>query len=185
MADRCLGGPGYAAHSASQSMNILAPSPRRGGHAEAVGYARARARLERRGQPDSTYSRCLNSLGTSRDVARVFASGTGARGRGRAGAPSALICSNPHLPLAPVAGSSPEHADMLAFPGGRALKDGFCRLGKDELNTGAWENAPVEVYRARQAHLPLRAVRGTRSARSTALGALLAGADGSPEAILN
>lgn len=136
------GGPGYAA-DLDRLMQILAAGLDAVGHAEAVEVLLEHVRASSDGVSLIDAS-CLNSLGTSRDVARVFVSGTGREVAVEPGVLSALIAEL-HLPLAPVSGSLLEHADMLDFPGGRALK-GINGFGKDELNTGALENA-VEVYK--------------------------------------
>ncbi len=94
---------------------------------------------------------CLNALGTKTGVVAVFVPtlvSTASREPREVpiepGALSALIAEI-RLPLAPRPGSLLQHADILDFPGGRALK-GINGFGQAELSTGRLEHA-IEVYK--------------------------------------
>jgi hypothetical protein len=87
---------------------------------------------------------CLNSLGTARSVVSVFAPDTRRDVAIEPGVLSALIAEI-RLPLSPKPGSLLERADILDFPGGRALK-GINGFGQAELSTGRLDNA-IEVYK--------------------------------------
>jgi|GEM_PF-1441851 len=152
------GGPGYA-KDLDQLMRTLVAGIEQLGHAEAVeiGAAHVRASSD---APSVIDASCLNALGTSRTLvpATAIDAGYGASfggGRGPAegstrdvaldpGVLSALIAEI-RLPLKGVGGSLLDKADILDFPGGRALK-GINGFGPSELNTGRLENA-IEVYK--------------------------------------
>ncbi len=113
------------------------------GHAEIVEASAedVRAASDRASILDAS---CLNSIGVARDVVRVFESTTGREVAIDPGVLSALI-SEIHLPLVAPKGSLLERADLLDFPGGRALK-GINGFGQKELSTGKLEHA-IEVYK--------------------------------------
>ncbi len=136
------GGPGYAGDLDALA-RVLIGGLEVVGHAEAVevGLEHVRAASDGASLIDAA---CLNSLGAGRDVVRVFVSGSGREVAVEPGVLSALIAEI-HLPLRPVAGSLLDRADILDFPGGRALK-GINGFGHDELNTGKLEHA-IEVYK--------------------------------------
>lgn len=136
------GGPGYAA-DLDHLMRLLVQGLDLVGHAEAVEVLLEHIRASSDGVSLIDAS-CLNSLGTGRDVVRVYVSGSGREVAVEPGVLSALIAEI-HLQLRPAAGSLLDRADILDFPGGRALK-GINGFGPEELNTGALENA-VEVYK--------------------------------------
>lgn len=87
---------------------------------------------------------CLNSLGSTKQRVTVFVNGSAAEVALDPGVVSALIAEI-HLPLRPSSGSLLERADILDFPGGRALK-GINGFGKEELSTGRLDHA-IEVYK--------------------------------------
>ncbi len=87
---------------------------------------------------------CLNSLGTSRAVIPVYDAETGRSVELEPGVLAALIAEI-RLQLEPVSGSLFGSADLLDFPGGRALK-GMNGFGPNELNSGRLDNA-IEVFK--------------------------------------
>jgi hypothetical protein len=113
------------------------------GHAEIVEASAddVRAASDRASILDAS---CLNSIGIARDVVRVFDSGSGREVAIDPGVLCALIAEI-HLPLVAPPGSLLERADLLDFPGGRALK-GINGFGQKELSTGKLEHA-IEVYK--------------------------------------
>lgn len=135
------GGPGYA-NDLDQLMRALVTGIEQLGHAEAVeiGLAHVRASSD---APSVIDASCLNALGSSRAVVTA----TTLDGRGVALDPGVLaaLIAEIRLPLRGVAGSLLDKADILDFPGGRALK-GINGFGPAELNTGKLENA-IEVYK--------------------------------------
>jgi hypothetical protein len=144
------GGPGYA-KDLDQLMRTLVAGIEQLGHAEAVeiGLGHVRASSD---APSVIDASCLNALGTS----RTFVSATTLdHGRGSAEGGTREVAVDPgvlaaliaeiRLPLRGVAGSLLDKADVLDFPGGRALK-GINGFGPTELNTGKLENA-IEVYK--------------------------------------
>ena len=135
------GGPGYA-KDLDQLTRTLVAAIEQLGHAEAVEVALAYVRASN-DAPSVIDAACLNALGTSRLTVPVTTS-SGASTALDPGALAALIAEI-RLPLRGVAGSLLDKADLLDFPGGRALK-GINGFGPAELNTGKLENA-IEVYK--------------------------------------
>ncbi|OJY29486.1 MAG: hypothetical protein BGO98_47395 [Myxococcales bacterium 68-20] len=135
------GGPGYA-RDLDQLMRTLVTGIDQLGYAEAVevGLAHVRASSD---APSVIDASCLNALGTSRTIVPA----TTLDGRDVALDPGVLaaLIAEIRLPLRGVAGSLLDKADILDFPGGRALK-GINGFGPAELNTGKLENA-IEVYK--------------------------------------
>jgi hypothetical protein len=135
------GGPGYA-KDLDQLMRTLVHATEHLGYAEAVevGLAHVRASSD---APSVIDASCLNALGTSRTIVPA----TTIDGRDVALDPGVLaaLIAEIRLPLRGVAGSLLDKADILDFPGGRALK-GINGFGPVELNTGRLENA-IEVYK--------------------------------------
>jgi len=154
------GGPQHAP-DLERLMSLLASGLDLVGHAEAV-EAQAQ-NVEASSQGSSLIDAgCLNAVGGAKLPVQVFLSGRSTGSgiadptAGRevsidAGILAALI-TEIHLELAPAPGSLLEHADILDFPGGRALK-GINGFGKAELSTGRFEHA-IEVYkRGKLTHL--------------------------------
>ncbi|MBX3206449.1 MAG: hypothetical protein KF764_15350 [Labilithrix sp.] len=135
------GGPGYA-KDLDQLMRTLVTGIEQLGYAEAVevGLAHVRASSD---APSVIDASCLNALGTSRTVVPA----TTLDGRDVALDPGVLaaLIAEIRLPLRGVSGSLLDKADILDFPGGRALK-GINGFGPTELNTGKLDNA-IEVYK--------------------------------------
>lgn len=147
------GGPGHAP-DLDRLLALLVEGLDAVGHAEAV-EAESRD-VEASSQGASLIDAgCLNALGGAKQPVRVYLHGrsTGAGvadpSPGRevsvdAGVLAALI-TEIHLELTPAQGSLLDHADLLDFPGGRALK-GINGFGHAELSTGRLEHA-IEVYK--------------------------------------
>ncbi|MFO0741917.1 MAG: virulence factor SrfC family protein [Labilithrix sp.] len=135
------GGPGYA-KDIDSLMRTLVTGIEQLGYADAVevGLEHVRASSDR---PSVIDASCLNALGTSRTVVPA----TTIDGRDVALDPGVLaaLIAEIRLPLRAVPGSLLDKADLLDFPGGRALK-GINGFGPAELNTGKLENA-IEVYK--------------------------------------
>lgn len=135
------GGPGYA-RDLDQLMRTLVTGIEQLGYSEAVevGLTHVRASSD---APSVIDASCLNALGTSRTIVPA----TTLDGRDVALDPGVLaaLIAEIRLPLRGVAGSLLDKADILDFPGGRALK-GINGFGPAELNTGKLENA-IEVYK--------------------------------------
>jgi hypothetical protein len=135
------GGPGYA-KDIDALMRTLVTGIEQLSYAEAVevGLEHVRASSDR---PSVIDASCLNALGTSRTVVPA----TTLDGRDVALDPGVLaaLIAEIRLPLRGVPGSLLDKADILDFPGGRALK-GINGFGPAELNTGKLENA-IEVYK--------------------------------------
>lgn len=135
------GGPGYA-KDLDQLMRTLISGIEQLGYAEAVevGLSHVRASSD---APSVIDASCLNALGTSRTVVPA----TTLDGRDVALDPGVLaaLIAEIRLPLRGVTHSLLDKADLLDFPGGRALK-GINGFGPTELNTGKLENA-IEVYK--------------------------------------
>jgi hypothetical protein len=135
------GGPGYA-KDLDALMRTLVTGTDQLGYTEAVevGLAHVRASSD---APSVIDASCLNALGSS----RTFVPCTALDGRDVALDPGVLaaLIAEIRLPLRPVPGSLLDKADILDFPGGRALK-GINGFGPAELNTGKLENA-IEVYK--------------------------------------
>lgn len=135
------GGPGYA-KDLDALMHLLVGGLEQLGHAPAVEVALAHVRASS-DAPSVIDASCLNALGTSRTVVPV----TTDDGRGAALDPGVLaaLIAEIRLSLRGAPGSLLEKADLLDFPGGRALK-GINGFGAAELGTGRLDNA-VEVYK--------------------------------------
>ena len=149
------GGPGYA-RDLDQLMRVLVQGLEQLGHPDAVEVGLEHVRASST-NPSVIDASCLNALGTSRQIVQVTTVDLGHHGddRGRhagggreaaidPGVLAALIAEI-RLQLRPVAGTLLDRADLLDFPGGRALK-GINGFGPDELSTGALENA-IEVFK--------------------------------------
>ncbi len=95
-------------------------------------------------KPSIIDASCLNAIGQTRDIVRVYVHETGREVAVDPGVLAALIAEI-RLFLRPVAGSLLDRADILDFPGGRALK-GINGFGHAELSTGKLEHA-IEVYK--------------------------------------
>ncbi|MDB4946503.1 MAG: hypothetical protein JWP97_6037 [Labilithrix sp.] len=137
------GGPGYA-KDVDALMFRLVQGVEQLGHAEAVEISLEHVRASS-DAPSVIDASCLNALGTSRSV--VTATTTEAIARDVALEPGVLaaLVAEIRLPLRAVPGSLLEKADLLDFPGGRALK-GINGFGPAELGTGRLDNA-IEVYK--------------------------------------
>ena len=113
------GGPGYA-KDIDALMRTLVQGTEQLGHAEAVeiGLQHVRASSD---APSVIDASCLNALGSSRTV--VMATTSEANPRDVALDPGVLaaLIAEIRLPLKSVPGSLLEKADLLDFPGGRAL----------------------------------------------------------------
>jgi len=135
------GGPGYA-KDLDRLMATLVAGVEQLGHSESVEVGLAHVRASSN-EPSVIDASCLNALGTSRS----FVSATTADGRDVPLDPGVLaaLIAEIRLPLRAVAGSLLDKADLLDFPGGRALK-GINGFGPAELSTGKLENA-IEVYK--------------------------------------
>jgi hypothetical protein len=136
------GGHGYAP-DLDKLMRLVIGGLELVGHAEAIEAEAASIRASSAGH-SLIDAACLNSIGTTKNTVTVFVSGSGGEVRVEPGVLSALIAEI-HLPLRPSAGSLLDRADILDFPGGRALK-GINGFGPGELTTGRLDNA-VEVYK--------------------------------------
>jgi hypothetical protein len=136
------GGPGYAKDLDALAARLL-------GGLEAVGHsenvelslAHVRASSDTSSLLDAS---CLNAIGQTQAQLTVYAQEAG-RDVSLEPAVLAALIAEVRLGLAPVSGSLLERADILDFPGGRALK-GINGFGATELNTGKLEHA-VEVYK--------------------------------------
>jgi hypothetical protein len=144
------GGPGYA-KDLDQLMRTLVAGTDQLGYAEAVevGLAHVRASSD---APSVIDASCLNGLASTRSSTSALGSSrlipaTTPDGRDVALDPGVLaaLIAEIRLPLRSVAGSLLDKADILDFPGGRALK-GINGFGPAELNTGKLDNA-IEVYK--------------------------------------
>jgi hypothetical protein len=154
------GGPKHAP-DIERLMDLLVEGLEVVGHAESVEAEAANVEASSQGA-SLIDAGCLNAVGGAKVPVRVYLAGksTGAGipdpQAGRevtvdAGILAALI-TEIHLAFAPAPGSLLEHADILDFPGGRALK-GINGFGKAELSTGRLEHA-IEVYkRGKLTHL--------------------------------
>lgn len=144
------GGPGYA-KDLDALMRTLVTGIEQLGHAEAVEIGLSHVRASSNA-PSVIDASCLNALGTSRTIvpattARSMGGHGGDAGREVALDPGVLaaLIAEIRLSLRGVPGSFLEKADILDFPGGRALK-GINGFGPAELNTGTLDNA-IEVYK--------------------------------------
>ncbi len=136
------GGPGYAPDVDALFAALVAGL-------DAVGHApRVEVQLEHVRASSSGVSiidaACLNSLGSARGPVSAYAPDARRDVAIAPGVLSALI-AEVRLPLSPKPGSLLERADILDFPGGRALK-GINGFGQAELSTGRLDNA-IEVYK--------------------------------------
>ncbi len=136
------GGHGYAP-DLDKLMRLVLAGLEAVGHAEAVEADAASIRASSQGH-SLIDAACLNSIGGSKATVTVHVSGSGGEVRVEPGVLSALIAEI-HLPLRPSPGSLLDRADILDFPGGRALK-GINGFGPSELCSGRLENA-VEVFK--------------------------------------
>lgn len=135
------GGPGYA-KDLDQLMGTLVTATDALGFGEAVEvglrYVRAPS-----GMPSILDASCLNAIGTSRSLVPA----TTNDGRDVPLDPGVLaaLIAEIRLPLRNAPGSLLEKADLLDFPGGRALS-GMSGFGQADLDTGGLDNA-IEVYK--------------------------------------
>ncbi len=136
------GGPGYAP-DLDKLMGLLTSGLESLGHADAIEAEMASIRASSHGV-SLIDAGCLNSLGSSAQRVRVYVSGTGGEVSVEPGVLSGLIAEIV-LPLRPSPGSLLDRADILDFPGGRALK-GINGFGPEELASGKLENA-IEVFK--------------------------------------
>src|SRR5262249_55489353 len=135
------GGPGYAP-DLDALLRVLVQGLDACGHAEHVEVTLEQVRASSEGASIIDAS-CLNALGSGKHVVRVFTE----QGREVAVDPGVLsaLIAEIRLQLRPVHGALLERADILDFPGGRALK-GINGFGPTELSTGKLDNA-IEVYK--------------------------------------
>lgn len=135
------GGPGHA-RDIDQLVRMLLAGLEQLGWAEAVevGLAHVRASSQ---APSVIDASCLNAIGRSR--AEAVATLPDGRDVAVAAGVLAALIAEIRLPLRSVTGSLLDKADILDFPGGRALK-GINGFGPAELATGTLDNA-VEVYK--------------------------------------
>jgi hypothetical protein len=147
------GGPGHAP-DLDRLAAILVEGLETVGHADAVEAESANVEASSQGA-SLIDAGCLNALGGAKQPVRVYLAGrSSAAGVADpppghevsidAGVLAALI-TEIHLQFEPAPGSLLEHADILDFPGGRALK-GINGFGHAELSTGRLEHA-IEVYK--------------------------------------
>ncbi len=136
------GGRGYS-KDLDRLVDVLVDGLERLGHPEAVevelDYVRASSV-----NPSVIDAACLNAIGTPQSTMHVYAPDSG---REVAIEPSVLaaLIAEIRLPLEPVPGSLLANADLLDFPGGRALR-GINGFEPGDLNTGSLENA-IEVFK--------------------------------------
>jgi hypothetical protein len=139
------GGRGHAP-DLDALMNVLFDGLEATGHNESIEVLEADVRAAA-GATSLLDAACLNSIGQAgaRPI-RFFLAGE-ARGREVSLPPPVLsaLVSEIRLPLERRPGSLLDKADLLDFPGGRALK-GINGFGKEELSTGRLELA-VEVFK--------------------------------------
>lgn len=136
------GGHGYAP-DLDKLMRMILAGLEQVGHAEGIEAESDAIKASSSGH-SLIDAACLNSIGGARASVTVFVSGSGGEVKIEAGVLSALIAEI-HLPLRPSAGSLLDRADILDFPGGRALK-GINGFGPQELSSGRLENA-IEVFK--------------------------------------
>jgi hypothetical protein len=137
------GGPGYA-KDIDALMRTLVQGTEQLGHVEAVEVALQHVRASS-DAPSVIDASCLNALGSSRTVVMATTSESSPRDVALDPGVLAALIAEIRLPLKSVPGSLLDKADLLDFPGGRALK-GINGFGPAELNTGKLENA-IEVYK--------------------------------------
>lgn len=147
------GGPGHAP-DLDKLLALLVEGLDVVGHAEAVEAESQNVEASSQGT-SLIDAGCLNAVGGAKQPVRVYLHGRSTA----AGVPDpsparevsidagvlAALITEIHLELVPAPGSLLEHADMLDFPGGRALK-GINGFGHAELSTGRLEHA-IEVYK--------------------------------------
>lgn len=134
------GGPGYA-KDLDHLMRVLVEGVTSLGFAETVEVALDHVRASS-DAPSILDASCLNALGQTRRQVPAFTDG---REVSLDPGVLAALIAEIRLPLREVQGSLLEKADILDFPGGRALK-GINGFGPQELDTGKLENA-IEVYK--------------------------------------
>jgi len=137
------GGPGYAKDLDALAARLLA-GLEAVGHSENVelDMAHVRASSDTSSLLDAS---CLNAIGQpGTGPISIYAKESGQRVSLEPAVVAALI-AEVRLGLRSVPGSLLDRADILDFPGGRALK-GINGFGPEELNTGRLEHA-VEVYK--------------------------------------
>lgn len=137
------GGPGYAKDLDALAARLLAGLEALG-HSENVelDIAHVRASSDTSSLLDAS---CLNAIGQpGAGQIHVYAQEAGRKVSLEPAVVAALI-AEVRLGLRSVPGSLLDRADILDFPGGRALK-GINGFGPEELNTGRLEHA-VEVYK--------------------------------------
>ncbi|MBS2013513.1 MAG: hypothetical protein JST00_11525 [Deltaproteobacteria bacterium] len=137
------GGPGYA-KDLDALMRTLVAGTEQLGHSEAVEVSLQHVRASS-DAPSVIDASCLNALGTSRTVVMATTAELSPRDVALDPGVLAALIAEIRLPLKSVPGTLLDKADLLDFPGGRALK-GINGFGPAELNTGKLENA-IEVYK--------------------------------------
>jgi len=137
------GGPGFA-KDLDTLMRTLVAGLEQLGHVEAVEVALQHVRASS-DAPSIIDASCLNALGSSRSQVMATTAELAPRDVGMDPGVLAALIAEIRLPLQAVPGSLLDKADLLDFPGGRALK-GINGFGPTELNTGKLENA-IEVYK--------------------------------------
>lgn len=136
------GGRGYA-RDLDRLGDLLVDGLERLGHPEAVEVDLAHVRASS-DAPSVIDAACVNAIGTPQPTVRVHAAESGRDVDVEPSVLAALIAEI-RLPLAPVSGSLFESADLLDFPGGRALR-GINGFEPGDLGSGNLENA-VEVFK--------------------------------------
>ena len=147
------GGRGHAP-DLDALMNVLFDGLEATGHNEAIEVLESDVRAAA-GATSLLDAACLNSIGSppgqGARAVRFYLAGEGLAGEGRGREVSlpppvlSALVSEIRLPLERRPGSLLDKADLLDFPGGRALK-GINGFGKEELSTGRLELA-VEVFK--------------------------------------
>ncbi|MEM9691845.1 MAG: virulence factor SrfC family protein, partial [Myxococcota bacterium] len=136
------GGPGYAKDLDRLAAELVAGLEALG-HPAAIEVELEHVRASSSGA-SLIDAACLNSLGSPQPPITTFVAGGDHAVSLAPGVLSALIAEL-YLSFRPAPGSLLDHADLLDFPGGRALK-GINGFGPEELNSGSLDNA-IEVFK--------------------------------------
>jgi hypothetical protein len=136
------GGRGYAP-GLDRLSDLLVDGLERLGHPDAVEVDLAHVRASA-DTPSVIDAACLNAIGTPQASLRVHVAESGRDVEIEPSVLAALIAEI-RLPLAPVGGSLFDTADLLDFPGGRALR-GINGFEPGDLGAASLENA-VEVFK--------------------------------------
>ncbi len=136
------GGRGYS-KDLDRLGDLLIGGLERLGHPDSVEVALEHVRASSE-KPSVINAACLNAIGAPQPPMRVYAA---EGGRDVDVEPSVLaaLIAEIRLPLKPLTGSLFENADLLDFPGGRALR-GINGFEPSDLNGATLENA-VEVFK--------------------------------------